>query len=132
MDWAVAVAVVATMAVVVVVSSQNTLAEAVVAREVFRDAVPSSVGVGVPVGVGFQLVGNLLAFATLPRKSEIAKREFEEARYRAVATTLSLSVDARRAYVRAVAARQQLALLEALLDDIGVGTQFHAPLHLVR
>ena len=62
--------------------------------------------------VGFQLVGNLLAFATLPRKSEIAKREFEEARYRAVATTLSLSVDARRAYVRAVAARQQLALLE--------------------
>jgi outer membrane protein TolC len=62
--------------------------------------------------VGFQLVGNLLAFATLPRKTEIAKREFEEARYRAVATTLSLSVDARRAYVRALAARQQLTLLE--------------------
>lgn len=69
-------------------------------------------GTGSFAEVGFQLVGNLLAFATLPRKTEIAKREFEEARYRAVATTLSLSVDARRAYVRAVAARQKLALLE--------------------
>ncbi|MGD9883427.1 MAG: TolC family protein, partial [Reyranella sp.] len=58
------------------------------------------------------LVGNLLAAATLPARTEIAKREFEEARYRAIATTLSLSVDARRAYIRAVAARQRLALLE--------------------
>jgi outer membrane protein TolC len=64
------------------------------------------------VEIGFQLVGNLLAFATLPRRTEIAKREFEEARYRAVATTLSLTVDVRRAYVRAVAAQQRLALLE--------------------
>lgn len=62
--------------------------------------------------VGFQLVGNLLAFATLPRKTEIAKREFEEARYRAVATTLSLTVDVRRAYIKAIAAQQRLALLE--------------------
>ncbi|MDP1967013.1 MAG: TolC family protein [Reyranella sp.] len=69
-------------------------------------------GTGGFVEVGFQLVGNLLAFATLPRRTEIAKREFEEARYRAVATTLSLTVDVRRAYVRAVAAQQRLALLE--------------------
>ncbi|WP_284465841.1 TolC family protein, partial [Diaphorobacter nitroreducens] len=62
--------------------------------------------------IGFQLVGNLLAIATLPRRTEIAKREFEEARYRAVATTLSLTVDVRRAYVRAIAAQQKLALLE--------------------
>jgi len=69
-------------------------------------------GTGGFVEFGFQLVGNLLAFATLPRKTEIAKREFEEARYRAVATTLSLTVDVRRAYVRAIAAQQRLALLE--------------------
>lgn len=69
-------------------------------------------GTGAFVEFGFQLVGNLLAFATLPRRTEIAKREFEEARYRAVATTLSLSIDARRAFVRAVAAQQRLALLE--------------------
>ena len=62
--------------------------------------------------IGFQLIGNLLAVATLPRQTEIAKREFEEARYRAVATTLSLTVDVRRAYIRALAAQQRLALLE--------------------
>ena len=68
-----------------------------------------------PVGFaefGFQLVGNLLAVATLPRRTEIAKREFEEARYRTAATTLSLTLDVRRAYVRAVAARRRLAYLE--------------------
>lgn len=69
-------------------------------------------GTGSFVGLGLQLVGNLLAMVTLPRRTEIAKREFEEARYRAVATTLSFCVDARRAYVRAVAAQQRLALLE--------------------
>lgn len=69
-------------------------------------------GTGSFVEFGFQLVGNLLAFATLPAKTEIAKREFEEARYRAVATTLSLTIDVRRAYVRALAAQQRLALLE--------------------
>ncbi|TAJ32449.1 MAG: TolC family protein [Reyranella sp.] len=69
-------------------------------------------GTGGFVEFGFQLVGNLLAFATLPRKTEIAKREFEEARYRAVATTLSLTVDVRRAYIKAIAAQQRLALLE--------------------
>jgi outer membrane protein TolC len=69
-------------------------------------------GSGGFVEFALQFVGNLLAITTLPRRTEIAKREFEEARYRAVATTLSLSVDARRAWVRAVAARQRLALLE--------------------
>ena len=71
-----------------------------------------TIGTGNFAEIGFQLVGNLLAFATLPRRTEIAKREFEEARYRAVATTLSLTVDVRRAYVRAIAAQQRLALLE--------------------
>jgi outer membrane protein TolC len=69
-------------------------------------------GSGGFVEFALQLVGNLLAMTTLPRRTEIAKREFEEARHRAVATTLSLAVDARRAYIRAVAARQRLALLE--------------------
>ena len=54
-------------------------------------------GFGTFAGLGVGLVGNLLAFATLPRRTEIAKREFEEARYRAVATTLAFAVDVRRA-----------------------------------
>lgn len=69
-------------------------------------------GTGGFVEFGFQLVGNLLAFATLPAKTEIAKREFEEARHRAIATTLGLTINARRAYIRALAAQQRLALLE--------------------
>ena len=69
-------------------------------------------GTGGFVEFALQFVGNLLALTTLPRRTEIARREFEEARHRAVATTLSLSVDARRAWIRAVAARQRLALLE--------------------
>lgn len=69
-------------------------------------------GTGSFVEFGFQLVGNLLASATRPSRTEIARREFEEARYRAIATTLSLTIDVRRAYVRALAAQQRLALLE--------------------
>lgn len=69
-------------------------------------------GTGGFVEVAFGLVGNLLAFAVLPRRTEIAKREFEEARYRALATTLSLTIDVRRAYIKAIAAQQRLAFLE--------------------
>lgn len=72
----------------------------------------ASSGVGNFVGLGLELVGNLLSFATLPRRTEIAKREFEEQRYRTIATTLAFSVDVRRAWLRAVAARQRLGLLE--------------------
>jgi outer membrane protein TolC len=69
------------------------------------------------LGTGFvelelQLVGNLLAMATLPRRTEIAQRQFEEGRYRAVEATLRLAVDTRRAHVRAVAAQQRVDLLE--------------------
>lgn len=80
-------------------------------------------GTGSFVEFGFQLVGNLLAFATLPRRTEIAKREFEEARYRAVATTLSLTVDVRRAYVRAIAAQQRLVLLEQARETADASSQ---------
>ena len=72
----------------------------------------ATVGFGTFAGLGLGLVGNLLAYATLPRRTEIAKREFEEARYRAVATTLAFAVDVRRAWVRAVAAQQRLGILE--------------------
>lgn len=80
-------------------------------------------GTGGFAEIGFQLVGNLLALATLPRRTEIAKREFEEARYRAVATTLSLTVDVRRAYIRAIAAQQRLALLEQARQAAGASAR---------
>jgi len=64
------------------------------------------------VEVEFRLIGNLLALATLPQRSEIAARQFEQAKYRAVEATLRLAVDTRRAWFRAVAASQRAALLE--------------------
>jgi outer membrane protein TolC len=60
----------------------------------------------------FQLIGNLLALATLPRRTEIAARQFEEARYRAVEATLRLGVETRRAHIHAIAAEQRVRLLE--------------------
>jgi len=80
-------------------------------------------GTGSFVEFGFQLVGNLLAFATLPAKTEIAKREFEEARYRAIATTLSLTINVRRAFIRALAAQQRLALLEQARETANASAQ---------
>jgi outer membrane protein TolC len=75
-------------------------------------AVARTFGTGNFVGFGLQLVGNLLAYATSGRRTEIAKREFEEARYRAVGTTLSFAIDVHRAYTRAIAAQQRLSYLE--------------------
>jgi outer membrane protein TolC len=60
----------------------------------------------------FQLIGNLLALATLPKRTEIAARQFEEARYRAVEATLRLGVETRRAHIHAIAAQQRVRLLE--------------------
>jgi len=68
-------------------------------------------GTGV-VEVEFRLIGNLLALATLPKRTEIAARQFEQARYRAVEVTLRLAVETRRTHVRTIAASQRVALLE--------------------
>lgn len=68
-------------------------------------------GTGV-VEVEFRLIGNLLALATLKQRSEIAARQFEQAKYRAVEATLRLAVDTRRAWFKTVAAGQRVALLE--------------------
>lgn len=59
-----------------------------------------------------RLVANLLALLTLPARRDIAKTQFEAARYRAVEATFRLAADTRRAYYRAVAARQTVGLLQ--------------------
>ncbi|ABE64975.1 outer membrane efflux protein (plasmid) [Nitrobacter hamburgensis X14] len=58
-----------------------------------------------------QVVGDILALATLPFRSEIAKQRFRQAQLRAVLETLRLAADVRRAYYRAVAANELVALL---------------------
>jgi outer membrane protein TolC len=58
-----------------------------------------------------QIVGDILALATLPFRTEIAHERFKQAQLRAALATLQLAADVRAAYYRAVAARELAALL---------------------
>lgn len=58
-----------------------------------------------------QIVGDILALATLPFRSEIARQRFQKAQLRAAEDTLRLAADVRRAYHRAVAANELVGLL---------------------
>ena len=58
-----------------------------------------------------QIVGDILALATLPFRSEIARQRFQQAQLRAAEETLRLAAEVRRAYFRAVAANELVGLL---------------------
>ena len=58
-----------------------------------------------------QVVGDILALATLPFRSEIARERFRQAQLRAALETLRLAADVRRAFYRAVAANELVGLL---------------------
>lgn len=58
-----------------------------------------------------QVVGDILALATLPFRSDIARDRFRSAQLRAALATLRLAADVRRAYVRTVAANEMVGLL---------------------
>src|SRR3990172_848931 len=59
---------------------------------------------GAELEIERQIVQNLLALLTLPRRREIAEDRFHQAQVRAVEATLKTAADARRAYFRAVGA----------------------------
>src|SRR5262249_31367637 len=58
-----------------------------------------------------QVVGNILALATLPVRSDIERDRFRQAQLKAALDTLRLAAEARRAYYRAVAANELVVLL---------------------
>lgn len=58
-----------------------------------------------------QVVGDILALATLPSRSEIARQRFQQAQLRAAEATLRLAAEVRRAYYSAVAANELVGLL---------------------
>ncbi len=58
-----------------------------------------------------QIVGDILALATLPFRSDIARDRFRAAQLKAALQTLRLAAEVRRAYVRAVAANEMVGLL---------------------
>lgn len=58
-----------------------------------------------------QIVGDILALATLPFRTDIARERFRKAQLRAAEETLRLAGDVRRAYYRAVTANELVGLL---------------------
>lgn len=58
-----------------------------------------------------QVVGDILALATLPFRSEIARQRFQKAQLRAAEETLRLAAEVRGAYYRAVATNELVGLL---------------------
>jgi len=58
-----------------------------------------------------QVIGDILALATLPFRSEIARERFRQAQLRAALETLRLAAEVRRTYFRAVAANEMVVLL---------------------
>jgi outer membrane protein TolC len=58
-----------------------------------------------------QVVGDILALATLPLRSDIARERFRQAQLRAALETLRIAAEVRRAYFRAVAANDMVSLL---------------------
>jgi outer membrane protein TolC len=71
----------------------------------------SRIAGGGAVEIERQVVGDILALATLPFRSEIARQRFQQAQLRAALETLRLAADVRRAYYRAVAANELVGLL---------------------
>jgi outer membrane protein TolC len=58
-----------------------------------------------------QVVGDILALATLPFRTDIARERFRQAQLRAALETLRLAAEVRRTYFRTVAANEMVGLL---------------------
>ncbi|MBX6329973.1 MAG: TolC family protein [Pseudolabrys sp.] len=66
---------------------------------------------GLETEVETQIVTNVLALATIPIRADIAADRFRQAQLHAAEETLRVAAEARRAYYRAVAARELVRLL---------------------
>lgn len=67
---------------------------------------------GPDIEVERRIVANLLALVTLPTRANIAADRFRQAQLRAIDETLRLANDTRRAYYRAVAAREFVFVID--------------------
>ena len=70
-----------------------------------------------------QIVGSILALATLPARIEIASDRFRQAQLLAALETLRVAAATRRAFYRAVAANQQVGLLAQADSAAGTAAQ---------
>jgi outer membrane protein TolC len=70
-----------------------------------------------------RIIGNILALATLPARASIAADRFRQAQLRAAEETLRVAAETRRAYYRAVAARQLVGFLDRARSAAEVASQ---------
>ncbi len=66
----------------------------------------------VEIEIERRIVGDILALATLPARTEIAGDRFRQAQLHAAEATLRAAAETRRAYYRSVAAREMAGFLE--------------------
>ena len=59
-----------------------------------------------------RLIEEIIGLFTLPQRTAIAAERFHHARLQAISATLRLAADTRRAYIRAIASRQQAGFLK--------------------
>ena len=71
----------------------------------------SEVSTPVELDIERKIMGSLLSLVTMPARTRIAADQFAQAELRAAEETLRVAVETRRAYVRAVTARQIVAAL---------------------
>jgi outer membrane protein TolC len=71
------------------------------------------VSTSIELDIERKVVASILSLATWPTRSKIAGVRIEQAELRAAEDTLRLAADTRKAYIRAVAARETLAALTA-------------------
>jgi outer membrane protein TolC len=70
-----------------------------------------------------RIVANILALATLPKRADIAADRYRQAQLRASEETLRVAAETRRAYYRAVAARELVGFLGQAKDAAETATQ---------
>jgi outer membrane protein TolC len=70
-----------------------------------------------------KIVADILSLATLPARSAIAADRFRQAQLRAAAETLRVAAEARRAFYRAVAARQLVDFLAQAQDSARLASE---------
>jgi outer membrane protein TolC len=83
-----------------------------------------------PVGLEIEqrTITNILALATLPARSELAAARFYQVQLRAAEETLRVAHEARRAYYRAVAARESVHFIAQSHSAAETATKFAARL----
>jgi outer membrane protein TolC len=67
---------------------------------------------GAEIEIERRIVGDILALATLPARTEIAGERFRQAQLRAAAATLRVAAETRRAYYRSIAAVEMAGFLD--------------------